>query len=323
MSRYGSANITGPGSLVTRVCESADPEVVAALGNAAIQALPSGYIVIDLALAGAGDGQMFTLTIEAAAPSDLLEGGFLSPPVVQCYLGSDAESLSRAQSALVPASGILADVQSAGASSGNRFMGMLVLGQVIIPVSGTGPTGATGPTGSPGTGATGPTGTAGAATTTGATGPTGATGSTGPTGSASTVTGPTGSTGPTGGAAVAGGALGDILVGNGAAAYSAISYDVATISTDAVQAPAVADGHTFFTDATALTQNRNITPSVTGANEREGMSFIVRTATSGGGFFYQLVCDITLPLSSALAVELVFRNGAWILAQWKPYDGTI
>lgn len=167
MSRYGSVQITSPASVLTRIVESAEPEDLQGRVNAAIAALPGGYVVVSLTLAGAGNGGLFTVTIEAGAAADV-SGGFTSPPSVTCFLASEAEALELVARASVPTSGALADTQVAGSSLGTPFMGMTVRGQVA---------GVTGPTGAFG-GPTGPTGTTGP---TGA-GPTGPTGSTGPTG---------------------------------------------------------------------------------------------------------------------------------------------
>jgi len=200
MSRYGSVVVTGPGSLSSNVVENSDPEALASVVNSVIAALPLGYVVIALTLVGAGDGNAFTVTIEAAAAADVVDG-FLSPPSVRCYLASNAEDLLTALEGVTPSSGQIADFQIVGSSKGQLFMGMVVIGEVA-PTGRTGPTGVSGVTGRTGpTGATGPTGQAGAAANTGATGrtgPTGPTGATGMTGAASTVTGPTGTVGATG-----------------------------------------------------------------------------------------------------------------------------
>ena len=165
MSRYGSVTITSPASRLSRVVENAEAPVLEALTNAALSALPSGYVVVGLTLAGAGDGSTFTVTIEAGAAADVV-GGFTSPPTVTCFQASDAETLELLRSEAGPSSGDFADTQVAGASQGRRFMTMVVRGALPGP-GGSGPTG---PTGAPSM-ATGPTG------------PTGASGSTGPTGS--------------------------------------------------------------------------------------------------------------------------------------------
>jgi hypothetical protein len=197
MSRYGSVLVAGPSSLISRVVESSEESSLEALVNAELAAIPAGYVVLVIALAGAGDGFAFTVTIEAGAIADV-EGG-ISLPSVRCYAAATAEELARREAAVRPLSGTVADVQVAGGSKGQLFMGMIVQGVVASTNTGpTGPTGATGPTGQTGptgaastvtgpTGATGPTGTA-------LTGPTGPTGQTGPTGGA----GATGNTGPTG-----------------------------------------------------------------------------------------------------------------------------
>src|SRR6185295_4946517 len=172
MSRFGSVTISGPASLLTRVVENSDPTALASLVNDAISVLPPGYVVVGLTLAGAGDGNAFTVTIEAGAAADVT-GGFTSPPAVTCFIGSNAEVLRLTAEAVLPSSGTLADVQIAGSSKGALFMGLVTVGVVVGEGAGiTGPTGLTGATGP--TGRTGPTGV---------TGPTGSTGTTGPTGS--------------------------------------------------------------------------------------------------------------------------------------------
>lgn len=192
------------------------------------------------------------------------------------------------------------------------------------PTGPTGPTGAastvTGPTGSAGqTGFTGPTGSTGTASTvTGPTGPSGSTGAAGAAGAASTVTGPTG---PTGTGALPGGALGDVLI-RGNSAFTPVNFGTTTLSTDANQAPSVAGGnHTFFVDASGLTQDRDITPDPVGASEREGMTLIVVNA--GTTFHYELSADISLVLDQKYIIELTMISGIWTLAQFKKYTGSL
>ena len=224
MSRYGSVTISGSSSRISRIVENSDPAALQSLTNDAIVGLPAGYVVVGITLAGAGQGPTFTVTIEAGATADV-SGGFLSPPSVTCFSGSDAEALQAQRAAAGPTTGDFADSQFAGASNGTRFMALVVKG-ALAPSGGGGTTGGTGPTGATGapgtasntgatgptgaastgtTGSTGPTGTPGSASNTGATGPTGAaptgaTGQTGAPGAASNTgaTGPSGSTGPTG-----------------------------------------------------------------------------------------------------------------------------
>lgn len=131
MSRYGSLNVTDPSSDRTVVVQNADPEALSILINDAIAALPAGYTVVGLTLAGAGDGSMFTVMIEAGPSVDVI-GGFLAPPSVSCFLAADAEALERVARASI-GTGVLADVQVAGASKGPRFMGMVVSG--VIPAT--------------------------------------------------------------------------------------------------------------------------------------------------------------------------------------------
>jgi hypothetical protein len=109
------------------VVESADPTDLQLLAGAAISSLPAGYIVTNITLAGAGDGHMFTVTIDAGLAADVT-GGFVSPPTVECFLGSDASALARARVLASPLSGVFADTQIAGASKGQRVMGLVVKG---------------------------------------------------------------------------------------------------------------------------------------------------------------------------------------------------
>ncbi len=134
MSRYGSIAVTSPSSVLTRIVESSEPADLQARVNAAIAALPGGSVVTALTLAGAGDGALFTVTIEAGAAADVT-GGFASPPSVTCFLGANAESMLVAHG--VVSNGAFADAQVAGASKGTRFMGMLVKGTVVGGDTGT------------------------------------------------------------------------------------------------------------------------------------------------------------------------------------------
>jgi len=213
MTRYGSVVISSLSSRISRIVESSDPDDLAALANAAVTALPSGYVVVEITLAGAGQGPTFTISIEAGLAADVV-GGFITPPVLRCFAASNAEALTSLRPAAGPPVGqIYADTQYAGASNGQRFMALVVQGPVVSASGTVGPTGATGAAGSAtntgatgGTGRTGPTGGTGATGAAGAAANTGATGSTGPTGTSSTgATGPTGTagaastvTGPTG-----------------------------------------------------------------------------------------------------------------------------
>jgi hypothetical protein len=130
MSRYGSINVTGPASLLTRIVQSAEPNDLASRVNAAIAALPGGYVVVGITLAGGGDGHTFTVTMEAGAAADVT-GGFTAPPAVACFLASEAEAMQIARAAAGPTSGPFADTQVAGSSKGTRFMGLVVTGDVL------------------------------------------------------------------------------------------------------------------------------------------------------------------------------------------------
>lgn len=129
MSRYGSATITGPASVITRVIEGSTPDSLQAGTDAAIAALPVGYVIIDITLAGSGHGRRWTVTIEAAAPADVI-GGFAAPPSVSFYIGVNVPSVLAARALVAPVSGTLADSQIAGASNGDLYMGMLVQGEL-------------------------------------------------------------------------------------------------------------------------------------------------------------------------------------------------
>lgn len=133
MSRYGSVTITGPTSLITRIVQSASPDDLQTRAQAAIDALPAGYVVVAITLAGAGDGHTFTVTIEAGDEDDT-EGGFDGTPQLTCYLASAAEALLVQRANVAPASGNYVDTQVAGSSQGTRFMGMLVRG--TLPAGG-------------------------------------------------------------------------------------------------------------------------------------------------------------------------------------------
>jgi hypothetical protein len=138
MSRYGSVTISDPTSLVTRVVQSAEPGDLQDRANAAIASLPAGYVVVGLTLAGAGDGHTFTVTIEAGLAQEVT-GGFAEPPIVTCFLASEAEAMLLARQPAGPViGGIFADTQVAGASKGTRFMGLVVNG-TIATAGGGGP----------------------------------------------------------------------------------------------------------------------------------------------------------------------------------------
>jgi hypothetical protein len=137
MSRYGSI-VLGLGASTTRVVRATDPAILESLVNQQITALGGGFTIVALTLAGAGNGQAFTVTIEAGAAAAVL-GGFLAPPTVRCVAGSDPEALRAGLESKITAPGTLADVQVAGSSAGNYFMAMAVFGSLLA-------TGAAGPT---------------------------------------------------------------------------------------------------------------------------------------------------------------------------------
>ena len=166
MSRYGTVNITGASSLITRIVEADTPEDLEDRVNAALAAINAmeTYRIIAITLAGAGSGDAFMVTIEAGRTSDITQGGLPATATVACYLASDAEALANVHANANFTSGTLSDSQVAGASKGTQFMGMLVKGTPagILTTGPTGPTGMTGPTGTTGpTGRTGPTGPTG------------------------------------------------------------------------------------------------------------------------------------------------------------------
>jgi len=134
--RYGSVTVSGANSLISRVVQSAMPTDLAARVNAAIAALPAGYVVVGLTLAGAGQGHTFTVEIEAGLLADVSGGFQAAAPQVTCFLASEAEALLLARIQASPAIGqVFADTQVAGASDGTRFMGMVVRG-IVAPDSG-------------------------------------------------------------------------------------------------------------------------------------------------------------------------------------------
>jgi hypothetical protein len=142
MSRYGTASDTTQNSVITRVLESADPDDLAAQVNGAIAdiyALSPARKVIDISLAGGGDGHTFVVVVEAALATEVSDGGFASAPSVQCYLAGANEALAAARAAARSA-GDLSDSQVAGASKGTRFMGMTVRGDIsgtvlVLPIT--------------------------------------------------------------------------------------------------------------------------------------------------------------------------------------------
>lgn len=111
---------------------------------------------------------------------------------------------------------------------------------------------------------------------------------------------------------------GSVLFETTGGLWVALNFGTTSIAGNAAQAPTVAQAHLFVTDATALTANRTITPSTVGVSDRESISFIVKVPTASGGFFYQLAADVTLNLSQPMWVDLVFRDSAWQLSDWKP-----
>ena len=118
------------------------------------------------------------------------------------------------------------------------------------------------------------------------------------------------------------GTKGATLMNNGTN-YQPITFDTAIINSDNSQAPTVADGHTFFVDAVNLTADRDIVPDDTGAAETETITFIVANPTSGGGFKYSLVTNITKVLSSKIMVQCVFSSGIWRQVSFQPYEGSL
>lgn len=131
-------------------------------------------------------------------------------------------------------------------------------------------------------------------------------------------------TGPTGPNPIPAGTKGATLVNDGSTYQPITNGAAVSLNTDANLAPKVADGHTFFVDATALASNRTIMPDATGAGECEGMTFIVEVATSGTGKSYSLVCsNLTLALTSKMIIECVCHSGAFQIGEWKPYVGTL
>jgi hypothetical protein len=265
MSRYGTVTLNSDASLLTLVVQSSEAEDLENRVNIALASIPGTYRVIDIALAGAGTGNAFTVTIEAGLAADLVDGGFVTSPTVICYSAANAEQLAIEHAAIDPPSGNICDSQVVGSSAGQVFMGMLVIGTPTISGA-TGPTGQTGSTGP--TGRTGPTGLAGAATNTGATGPTGSTGPTGQTGStgATGVTGQTGTTGRTGSTGPTGSTGSTGATGQTGSAGSTGP----TGQTGATGAASTVTGPTGFTGPTGQTGATGAASNVTGPTGNTG-----------------------------------------------------
>lgn len=130
MSRFGSA--TNSADLFFRFAQSADAADLAARANALLSQVPDGYSIIDITLAGAGDGHTFVVIIEAASEA---VGGLPTGQIgVGCYVAAGAIELQKQRAFLqgfasgLPAGAGILDSQLAGASQGTRFMGLLVVG---------------------------------------------------------------------------------------------------------------------------------------------------------------------------------------------------
>jgi hypothetical protein len=129
--KYGSVTVSSAASLITRIVESSLPDDLTARVNDAIAALPSGYVVVGLTLAGGGQGPSFVVEIDAGLLADTTGGFQSAPPVVTCFLASESEALLIARLTASPAvSDVFSDTQIAGSSSGTEFMGMVVTGTV-------------------------------------------------------------------------------------------------------------------------------------------------------------------------------------------------
>lgn len=127
MSRYGSVTSGAP---TTRIVQSATAAGLQKLVNDLLTTLPLTQTITALTLAGAGDGHTFMATIEWA-PTGAVQGGLAVSARVRCFLAGDATELQRYRDSIAAPSGLpVADSQIVGASSGGRFMGMVVYGVV-------------------------------------------------------------------------------------------------------------------------------------------------------------------------------------------------
>ena len=120
--------------------QSADPVDLQTQVNAYLASLGSN-LVMSIVLAGGGDGFMFVVDIESVPVTVLGGGGLIASGVaVRCFLAGTSEELARAKTAAgvpPPVSSIAysaLDEQLAGASKGQRFMGMTVFLYNSIPV---------------------------------------------------------------------------------------------------------------------------------------------------------------------------------------------
>lgn len=153
MTRFAQLN-ANPGNLNTRIVQSSDADDLTAKVNAqltALAAIGTAPVLVTMTLAGAGDGELFMVTIQTAPDADTNEVGPEVPVIVTggslvnrvvCYEGAgpgrtvgptaalDNIMLLERARAITRAgfSGVatLEDEQSAGSANGDKFMGMIL-----------------------------------------------------------------------------------------------------------------------------------------------------------------------------------------------------
>jgi len=136
MTRYVTSDLI-LADTPTIFIQTADAVEMAARLNAILQA---DTLVASLALAGAGDGHTFVVSVET---TETATGPLGDDSVIGCYLGASEQALGVAKQAMVtellaltpPSPGqvlSIIDEQIAGSAKGTVFMGMLVATWVSV-----------------------------------------------------------------------------------------------------------------------------------------------------------------------------------------------
>lgn len=150
MTQFGT--IGADADTETLFVEAAEAGELTNLVNAVIAGIDGiTRAITAVTLAGAGDGSTFSVLIESTLADDAIGGlagtnGGVQGTVVRCYLASDPEELARAKEAAgipPPAGGIapyaVFDEQLAGASAGQRIMGLTVFSAGSAPLGANSP----------------------------------------------------------------------------------------------------------------------------------------------------------------------------------------
>ena len=136
MSRFGT--VTG-GFANTRsfIVQGATPEaLIAAAGLAGQKAfgLLTNPVITSISLTGAGDGSMFFLEVQGAAGANAQGGLDATAGIGTVFiLAADAETLTKQLQAVSPPTPTapVVDMQIAGASQGQRVMGLVIFGTLL------------------------------------------------------------------------------------------------------------------------------------------------------------------------------------------------